>query len=120
MLCCCFSTDDGNSEGFEEDMEMEAGSMSLEEEEEEEEISTFRDSVTLRGESVTEYVTSNCQSYSNNPNSTTATASGSDPLTIPVSMHQFYNRSISSNEDNMSQGLCVLFFICTCNVCTSL
>ncbi|XP_019864502.1 PREDICTED: uncharacterized protein LOC100641450 isoform X1 [Amphimedon queenslandica] len=95
-------TDDGNSEGFEEDMEMEAGVMPLEEEEEEE-ITTFRDSVTLRGESVTEYDTSSSQSFFNNPISTTATASGSDPLTIPISMHQFYNRSISSNEDNMSQ-----------------
>ena len=82
-------------------MEMEPGGMPLEEEEEE----TFRDSVTLR-EPVTEFDGSSSQS-SNNVITSTATATGSDPLSIPISMHQFYNRSISSNEDNMSQGLSV-------------
>ena len=85
-------------------MEMEAGGMSLEE------AVTFRDPVQYDTTSNHHNTTAPAPG-SNTHHNTAATTSGSDPLSIPKSMHQFYNRSISSNEDNMSQGIYIYIYI---------
>lgn len=80
-------------------MEMEAGGMSLEE------AVTFRDPVQYDTTSNHHNTTGPAPGTNTHHNTAGTTTSGSDPLSIPKSMHQFYNRSISSNEDNMSQGI---------------
>ena len=96
-------------------MEMEAGGMSLEE------TVTFRDPVQYDTDTTgNHHNTTGPAPGTNTHHNTAGTTSGSDPLSIPKSMHQFYNRSISSNEDNMSQGSIILllnmcvYIVCMC------
>ena len=115
-----YSPEEETAEVDDEDMEMEAGGMSLEE------AVTFRDPVqydTTNNTTNNHHNTTGPAPGTNTHHNTAGTTSGSDPLSIPKSMHQFYNRSISSNEDNMSQGMYIytvikrVYTLCVCIRC---